>query len=106
MQLFAIVEAGEVYARAARLAEALEKELAVVPGHVVLARHVKHFFLAKALQNLVQRVEFGGLEKDYADGLDQALKVLKVTYSPAGRGVKIASGWMGNPYGMSLRPGL
>jgi hypothetical protein len=31
MQLFAIVEAGEVYARAARLGEALEEELAVVP---------------------------------------------------------------------------
>ena len=46
-----------------RFAEALEKQFAVVAGDVVFAGDIEHFLLTKALEDLVQRVKFGGLGK-------------------------------------------
>src|SRR5579871_121842 len=72
VQLDAVVEADEMHALVietlpalprALFAEAFEEELAVVPGHVVLARHVEDFFLPKTFEDLVKRIEFGGLGK-------------------------------------------
>ena len=71
-QLDAIVQTNEMYAlmvkalpsfAGSRFAEALEKQFAVVAGDVVFAGDIEHFFLTKALENLVQRVKFGGLGK-------------------------------------------
>ena len=43
-----------------RFAEAIEKQFAIVAGNIVFAGDIEHFFLTKALEDLVQRVKFGG----------------------------------------------
>ena len=71
-QLGAVVETDEMHAlmvetlpglAGGRFAEALEKQFAVVAGDVVFAGDIEHRFLIKALEDLLQRVKFGGLGK-------------------------------------------
>src|SRR5262249_31575995 len=71
-QLGAVVQADEVHAlvvkalpglSARRLGEALEIEFGVVAGDVVLAGYIEQLFLAKALEDLIQRVKFAGLRQ-------------------------------------------
>ncbi len=71
-QLGAVVQTNEMYTlmvkalpglAGGRFAEAFEKQFAVVAGDVMFAWDIEHFFLTKALKDLVQRVKFGGLGK-------------------------------------------
>ena len=71
-QLGAVVETDEMHALVVKalpglagggLAETLEIQFPVVAGDVVFAGDIEHFLLTKALENLVQGVEFGGLGK-------------------------------------------